>query len=210
MNISADKQQLQRILEQHEYTVYHQASGNSLWAWIKKLLRQLWDLLPPLHLSNGAGETVTSILAFIVLALLSWTIYWFVKQIVRQGRYNKKLELSDIELTWAWHDYLLKAEAFHSEGAWREGVRYVFLGLLFYLHEKEWVSIEKWKTNGEYGEELKSRRGLWMPLFQGSAKLFDQVWYGKAFIDEAGLRSFLDEVQEMIRDSEGGTHAPVE
>jgi hypothetical protein len=210
MNIPEDKEHLRHILDQGEYTAYHQTQHNGLWAWIKKAFLKLWDLLPPLHLSNGAGKTITYLLALSVLGLLVWAIYWFVKQIVRQGRYKKKLVLTDAELMWVWRDYMVKAEQLHAAGTWREGVRYVFLALLFYMQERKWVSIEKWKTNWEYSEELKRNHGEWLPFFQSSAKLFDRIWYGKEFIDEAGLLLFLEEVREIIRDSEGGSHAAVE
>ncbi|WP_409343161.1 DUF4129 domain-containing protein [Paenibacillus sp. MBLB4367] len=207
MSVPDDKERLRDILERDEYRAYDQSGGGtSLWELFGRWLKKLFDFFPSLHVSDGAGSAIAYALAVVVFGLLVWAIYWFSKQLVRQGAFRPKPMLTDEELTWSHRDYLQKAETLKAEGAWREGVRYVFLALLFYMQERSWIAVEKWKTNWEYGEELqRSREGL-VPLFRGSAKLFDRVWYGKEPIDEAGLTAFYEQVRETVGETEASRH----
>ncbi|RAV16438.1 DUF4129 domain-containing protein [Paenibacillus contaminans] len=208
MSVADDKERLRDILEGGEYKAYYDSGGESLWDIFGRWLRKLFDFFPALHVSDGTGSVIAYGLAAVVFFMLVWAIYWFSKQIVRHGRVRPgKPLLTDEELTWSLRDYMQKAEALKAEGAWRESVRFLFLALLFYMQERSWVTVEKWKTNWEYGEELqRSREGL-VPLFRSSAGLFDRVWYGKEPINEADLTAFYEQVRSTVRETEASRDA---
>ncbi|SEP00688.1 hypothetical protein [Paenibacillus sp. OV219] len=210
MNVSEDKDRLRSILERDEYTVYHhESNNNTLSEWLRGLLRKLMDLFPSVHMSRGQESITTYALAAIILALLIAALYWFAKQMVRQGQIRQRLQLSEDELTWSYRDYLQNAEQLKKEGALRESVRFIFLALLFYMQECRWVRIEKGKTNWEYAEELKLGNDGLLPLFKSGAILFDRVWYGKEAIQEASLNEFYEQVRSVIQATapEGGARS---
>jgi len=183
---SDDKQQLLDILQQDEYTVYHHEHGSSSWGWLGKLLEKIASWFPDLHFADGSGQIGSYIVLLVVLALAGYGIYWFSRQWVGHRRYRKTALWRPEEPSRSYEDYWRQAAELATAGAWREGLRQVYLALLFYLEAQGRLRVEMWKTNWEYAAELANAPEV--PLFRESSLLFDRVWYGH---EEATEERFL-------------------
>ena len=60
----------------------------------------------------------------------------------------------------------------------------MFLALLLYFHEKEWLEARIWKTNWEYYEEIRKVNQEWADQFYHLALLFDEATYGERKVDK--------------------------
>jgi hypothetical protein len=98
---------------------------------------------------------ISYVLLAILLVLIALAIYWFSKQIVRQRHIRLSSFLPEGEIIRSYSYYGQQAAAFGEAGDWREGVRSVFLTLLFYLESQKRIRVESWKTNWEYAAELE-------------------------------------------------------
>ncbi|WP_312115097.1 DUF4129 domain-containing protein [Brevibacillus reuszeri] len=203
MSLLQDKQRLQEILSQDEF-MSHQADGeNLLQKGIRYLIEWLAKLFKWTEVPAGASNAIsTGILILAGLGLI-FVIYWMTKRIVWEQKRKRSLFVHGEKIR-AYTDYLRDAKEQGQAGNWREGERSLFLALLVYLQTREWIRIEKWKTNWEYADELQMNQPLAEELFRRHARTFDQVWYGQTVIDEELFWERLKELEVFCR--EEGQH----
>jgi hypothetical protein len=80
-----DKDILKEILAQDEYTDYHHASGGGFWDFLDPVFHWVKGLFPNFDApSDGVVSLFTYALIALLLGLLFFAVYWFVKQLVRQ------------------------------------------------------------------------------------------------------------------------------
>ncbi|MBD0383657.1 DUF4129 domain-containing protein [Paenibacillus sedimenti] len=208
-SVQHDKEQIQNILNQDEYTSYHPVTNGSFWDWLKPLLQPLWrkirSWLPDFHVSEAASNWLTLGVTVLLIGIAGFAIYWFSKQIIRQKRIRSEAYLPAGELSRSYDYYWQQASEMRRTGEWREGVRSVFLSFLFYLESKRSIRVEKWKTNWEYAEELTGAAPHLAPLFQESSLVFERIWYGKEDVTEEQFASMYEQVAQVIG-REGDSH----
>ncbi|MGO4272449.1 hypothetical protein AB4Z22_21855, partial [Paenibacillus sp. TAF58] len=85
-SLQEDKEQLEQILHQSEYTAYEVKENGSLWAWLKPLFRKIRSWLPDFQVSDSVTDWLTVGVTVILLGIASFAIYWFLKQIIWQKR----------------------------------------------------------------------------------------------------------------------------
>ncbi|MBP1990891.1 DUF4129 domain-containing protein [Paenibacillus eucommiae] len=196
--LSEDKEKLKQILSKDEYTAYTRSEG---WSF-RELLRWLWrkflGLFPDLQMSKGVGSLLTYGLLLIVLAVIVFAIYWFSKQLLRQGRVRMRSYLPEGELSRSYSYYWQQAAEYGAAGNWREGIRSVFLSLLFYLEAQKHIRVEKWKTNWEYADELAGAEPSLVPLLHDCSLLFERVWYGKQEANEAIFAAIYERAAQLL------------
>jgi hypothetical protein len=207
LTLPEDKEKLKGILSRDEYTAYTGAGQNPLWAWLLRLYRKLKSYFPDLHLPGQTINWLTIILLFVLMAGIAWAIYWFSKQIIRQRRIAAKPYLSPGELSRSYLYYWLQAQELGEAGLWREGVRSVFLTLLFFLEEQELIRVQKWKTNWEYAQEIAEADPVWVQLFHESSIRFEQIWYGKEEVSEPVYRAMVASVAQVLDKEVSAHHA---
>lgn len=210
IQVPEDKQRIEEILSRDEYTAYLQGKGGSFWEWLKPVGRWLRSLLPDIKVSEGAGAFMAYGLMTIALLLVAYAIYWFSKQLIRQGRIRDKAYLPEDELNRSYDYYWQEALMLGRTRNWREGVRYGFLALLFYLEDQERIRVEKWKTNWEYAAELSETAPELAGVFQDSSLLFERIWYGKEVVSDADYTTMIRKVGQTIGKEGADRYAQME
>ncbi|MEW9701191.1 DUF4129 domain-containing protein [Paenibacillus sp. SI8] len=208
--MNSDKELLEDILNQDEYKAYDVKEHGSLLEWLKPFFRKLWSWLPDFNVSDTAADWVTLIFLVLLIAMAVFAIYWFSRQLIKQKRIRSKAYLPLGELSRSYDYYWGQAAALRGTREWREGVRLVFLSLLFYLEEKRSIRVEKWKTNWEYAEELTGTAPLLLPVFQESSLVFERIWYGKEDVTEEQFVSMYGQVAGVIGNEGGFKHEKAE
>lgn len=202
-----DKEQLQQILEKEEYTAYETRKDGSIWAWLEPVWRKIKSWLPDFKVSDSVTDWMTAGVAILLIGLVGFAIYWFVKQIVWQKRIRSETYLPEGEISRSYRYYWEQATELRAAEAWREGVRAVFLSLLFYMEDARMIRVEKWKTNWEYAEELERSASSLVPLFHESSLLFERIWYGKESVTEGQFTWLYEQVARVIGRKGGFTDA---
>ncbi|NEW09219.1 DUF4129 domain-containing protein [Paenibacillus sp. SYP-B3998] len=209
-SVQQDKEQLQNILNQDEYTAYAIKEHGSLREWLKPLFRKIRSWLPDFKMSEGTADLFTLGLIVLLFAIAIFAIYWFSKQMIWQKRIRKKAYLPTGDSSRSYDYYWQQAALLRETSDWREGVRSVFLSLLFYLEEKRSIRVEKWKTNWEYTEELIGKAPSIVPLFQESSLVFERIWYGKEEVTEELFDTMYEQVAQVIGREGDFTHEKAE
>jgi hypothetical protein len=207
LDLPQDKEKLKEILSKDEYTAYTGSGHGSFWDFLKPLFRKLKSLFPDFHVSKGAGDWMTILLLLLLLVLVGFAIYWLCKQLIRQGRVSARPYLPGGEISRSYRYYWEQAREFETSGAWREGVRSVFLTLLFYLEERSLIRVEKWKTNWEYVDEMTGTDPTWIALFRESSLLFEQIWYGKEEVSPDVFTAMYARVAQVLEKEVADRHA---
>jgi hypothetical protein len=197
--LSEDKEMLKAILSRDEYTAYTKKDHSSFWDLLKPVWRKLRSLFPDFHVPKGTGTLLSYGILIIVLALAALAIYWFSKQIIRQGRIRTASYLPEGEISRSYTYYWQQAAEHGGSGAWREGIRFVFLTLLFYLEAQRLLRVETWKTNWEYASELSGSDPDLVRLFQDCSLLFEQIWYGNEETTETVFSSMHERVALVLQ-----------
>ncbi|MBP1966899.1 DUF4129 domain-containing protein [Paenibacillus aceris] len=197
-SLQDDKEQLLDILKQDEYTAYEAQKNGSLWSWLEPVFRKIKSWLPHFEVSDSVTDWLTVGLAILLLGIAAFAIYWFVKQIIWQKRVRSEAYLTQGQVSRSYRYYWQQAADLRGAGDWREGVRSVFLSLLFYMEDARLIRVEKWKTNWEYAEELTGTASSLVPLFQDSSLLFERIWYGKEAVTEQQFTWLYEQVARVI------------
>ncbi len=97
--------------------------------------------------------------------------------------------------------WLVLAEEFTIKGEIRLAMRALYLATLAYLAEHEMITIEIYKSNREYEQELNRRaheREELRIIFSKSLNLFERVWYGMYRIPRADFDDFAANQKRIL------------
>jgi hypothetical protein len=97
--------------------------------------------------------------------------------------------------------WLALTEEYAAKGELRLAMRALYLATLAYLAEQELITIEVYKSNREYEQELKRRahdREEMLILFSKSLNLFEHVWYGMYRIPPADFDDFSMNLKRIL------------
>ena len=89
--------------------------------------------------------------------------------------------------------WLVLAEELTVKGELRLAMRALYLATLAYLAEHQLITIEIYKSNREYEQELRRRaheRKELLDIFSTSLNLFERVWYGMYSIPRVDFEDF--------------------
>ncbi|OXM13648.1 DUF4129 domain-containing protein [Paenibacillus herberti] len=198
-----ERRELEGILAGEEYTAYRKGPGFSLWDWLLEGLGRLLKYIFP-GLTPGKG-TISVFAILIVLALVGfivWIGWLLLNRRSRTGRLRSGDWLEPGEDSRSWHYYAELGDRHGAEEDWRDGIRAVFLALLFYLEEQGALRVELWKTNREYLDELSESGSSHMPALKEAMELFERIWYGKL----EGSQELFESMRNLLTEvtGEGG------
>ena len=97
--------------------------------------------------------------------------------------------------------WLVLAEEFTAKGDLRLAMRALYLATLAYLAEHEMITIEIYKSNREYEQELNRRAHECEELriiFSKSLNSFERVWYGMYHIPRADFDDFAANQKRIL------------
>ncbi|WNS77469.1 DUF4129 domain-containing protein [Bacillus sp. DTU_2020_1000418_1_SI_GHA_SEK_038] len=206
------KDELQRILDGKEYRVYYNDSKSMIEIWWEEakkwIAEQLSKLFPSIESTSGASGLILIIILIIVVVLLSIAVFLVARNMKRNRMLRDQKPLQSMqELNWTFQEHLLEARKLEALGDYTLSTRHMFLALLLYLHEKEWLEARIWKTNWEYYDELQKINPSWAENFYHLAHLFDEATYGEREITKVEYDQFCNEamfwLQEPIAKLEG-------
>ncbi|MBY0120460.1 DUF4129 domain-containing protein [Bacillus sp. S/N-304-OC-R1] len=199
------QEELQKILEGNEYRVYYDQSQNLFQLWWKEAKKWISDrlsnLFPSFEPSGNVSSFILIVMIIIIIALLGFVLFFTLRNRMRNRllRNNNPLQ-SNIELNWTYHQHMNEAEKQELLGNYNLSTRHMFLALLLYFHEKEWLEARIWKTNWEYYDELQKVNSRWADQFFYLAYLFDEATYGERNINKEEYSRFKKEAMFWISD----------
>ncbi len=207
VNVDEARDELEKILSKREYTIYHDQSNNVFATWWEKakkwIAEQLERLFPSLEATNTAAEWLIAIIIAVVVILLAVTIFFIVRNRNRKRLFREKTPLhSTKEMDWSYHMHLSEAKKQEHSEKYTLATRHLFLALLLYFHDKEWLEARIWKTNWEYYEELKKVNRQWADQFYHLASFFDEATYGEREVEKEEYIQFRTEVMKWLGESD--------
>ena len=210
------KEKLQEILNGKEYQAYYNEPTNIFATWWEKakkwIAEQLANLFPSMESAGNASGPLLIIMILIIIALLGFVILFLIRnsKMKRQFRDQKPLQ-SVNEMNWSYERHLSEARRLEILEDYTQSTRHLFLALLLFFHEKEWLEARIWKTNWEYYDELRKINKQWANQFYHHALLFDGATYGKYVVQKEEYDKFqteamrwLNEMNELGNEKKGG------
>jgi hypothetical protein len=97
--------------------------------------------------------------------------------------------------------WVVLAEELTAKGELRLAMRALYLATLAYLAEHQMITIEIYKSNREYEQELRRRaheRKELLTIFAKSLNLFERVWYGNYRIPRSEFNNYAAKQKRIL------------
>lgn len=196
------REELKTILNTREYQVYYHSKGflETWWDNAKEwLAKQLAKLFPSLESARSASVPILIVMIAAVVLLLAWLLFL----LIRHGKRNRMLRnqkplQSMMEIQWSSDRHLNEALKQESLSEYSLATRHLFLALLLYFHEKNWLEARIWKTNWDYYEELRKINQQDAGQFYSLAHFFDEVTYGERKVNKEDYLQFEQDAMKWL------------
>jgi hypothetical protein len=201
------REEIEGILNGREYKAYQEESKGLIQIWweqLKEWFANLLDkLFPTIEVSRGFSGTVLFIIIAVTLILLLLLTFFLIRNDKRKKplHHNKPLQTMN-EMHWTYGMHLTEATNRETMGEYRLATRHMFLALLLYFHEKEWLTARIWKTNWEYYDELQKVNQQWANQFYSLALIFDEVTYGERIMQQEEYIRFKNGAMKWLSDEQ--------
>jgi hypothetical protein len=106
------------------------------------------------------------------------------------------------EINWSFQQHLIEARKLEDLEDYTLSTRHLFLALLLYFHEKEWLVAKIWKTNWEYYDELRKVNQQCADQFYLLASFFDEVTYGERKVQKKEYIQFQMGAMKWFEENE--------
>ncbi len=186
--------------------------------WVDKLMDWLIGLLPAgdrrTASSNANWITSVRVAVFVLLiGILCALVYILWRSWMRRQNAQAEIVAAAVESTpnlenddTAADDlpvnrWLELARELTEKGSWRLAIRAFYLATLANLAENELITIEKFKSNREYENELHRRahqKEALLKAFSKSREVFERVWYGMYEITRPDLDHYAAIQKRMM------------
>jgi hypothetical protein len=193
----------------------------SLGHWMDDGIKWLIDLIGnhravPQNRTSGVpfAPALLNVLAYILLAAAAGTAILFAIRVLKTKRPRLPVPVADSENPHREHEgiaadelpddewYKLASEKI-AAGDLRQAQRAIFLAILSRLASRRFITIERWKSNCDYENEL-ARRAKHLPelpqLYVESRLGFERCWYGPGTLTPQELEKYGG-IYERIRDA---------
>ena len=206
-NVDVTRDELEKILNGDEYTDYTNQSSNVFLIWWEKVKSWLADLLeqlfPSLEKTSVLAGPILTIFIVVGLLLIAIVLFFIIRNGNRKRKFRDKTPLQSMkEIDWSYQMHLTEAMKQESLEQLSPATRHLFLALLLYFHEKEWLKARIWKTNWEYYEELKIVSQQSADQFYHLAYFFDEATYGEREVQRAEYMQFRMEVMKSLGETD--------
>ncbi|EDL64931.1 DUF4129 domain-containing protein [Bacillus sp. SG-1] len=200
------RDELQDILDDREYTVYqpeNQGFSQSLWEKIRDtFIDWLNNLFPGYAVSQGGGTMITVVLVILGLAALTITLLLVSRNVINKRKFAQQKPLQHLsEKDWSYREHLAESQKQEEAEEYSPAVRHLFLALLLYFDEKEWLAARKWKTNWDYYEELEKVNKEWAERFYSLALKFDEAAYGGREIQREEFIPYKEQAMKWMNET---------
>ncbi|MEI2665288.1 DUF4129 domain-containing protein [Rossellomorea sp. LJF3] len=207
LNENRARDQLEDILEREEYQAYLQNNQDLLsgmWEKAKEWIRGLLgNIDPSLEPTGGAASGILITLIVLVVGILLLIAFSAVRNGVRRRRFRSNKPLQSMnEMEWSYTRHLEEARKQEDLGDYSKATRHMFLALLLYFHEREYLEARVWKTNWEYYDELRKVNQRWADRFYRLALLFDEVAYGEREVEKEEYLHYKQEARSWLENGD--------
>ncbi|CRK83197.1 DUF4129 domain-containing protein [Neobacillus massiliamazoniensis] len=197
------RNELKDILNQKEYRIYYQDSKSLLEVWWEKakewIAHLLQKLFPSIHSASKASGPILIAVIIAVLILLGVAIFFIIRHQRRKRMLSNRKPLQSMkEMNWSFQRHLEEAGKQEALGEYSLSTRHLFLALLLYFHEQEWLVARIWKTNWDYYDELRKVNQQDAQQFYQLATFFDEVTYGGRQVRREEYIEFQSEVMNWL------------
>jgi hypothetical protein len=166
--------------------------------WIAHLLQKLF---PSFHSASKASVPILIAVIIVVLILLGVAIFFTIRHQRRKRMLRNRKPLQSMkEMNWSFQRHLEETGKQESLGEYSLSTRHLFLALLLYFHEQEWLVARIWKTNWDYYDELRKVNQQDAQQFYQLARFFDEVTYGGRQVRREEYIEFQSEVMNWLGD----------
>ncbi len=201
MNRARDE--LEQILDQREYQIYYQDDRNFIQIWWDNAKSWLVDILnnwfDSLEQSTTFAQGILVIVTIIVLLGVIIAGIIGVRTIGRKRSFYDHQALHSIgQKEWTYKDHLTEADKQENLQQYIVAIRHLFVALLLYLDEKQFIEAQNTKTNKEYYEEIRGIDQKKAEHFFRIALVFDQVTYGKQIIEKKAFVRYRNTIRSWI------------
>jgi len=209
-NLDMAKEDIRDILNGKEYQLYANESKSILTIWWERakewLANQLEKMFPSLEsASNSAAGPILIAIIVVVVAMIAILAFLLVRRQVRKRKYKENKPFQSLkEMEWTYQTHLDEATRLESQGDYTLSTRHLFLSLLLYFHENEWLVARIWKTNWEYYDELRKVNREWADRFFNLALLFDEITYGDRTIEKHEYIKYKSLVLDWLSEAKEG------
>lgn len=198
---------IQEILNKHEYQAYNRESQNIFAVWWEKAMKWIAEQLEVLFPSIQSAETTAGFLLntiiVVTIAIVLRAAFLIIRNAKRKQKFRDKQPLQSMkEISWSFGKHLSEAQRFEAAGDYNSSTRHLFLALLLFFHEKEWLEARIWKTNWEYYDELRKINQAWAKEFYHLALYFDEVTYGEHIVQKDEYSQFHANVMKWLENSD--------
>jgi hypothetical protein len=206
LNEKNARDELQNILDDREYTVYqgdNQGFFQRIWENIRDtVIDWLNNLFPEYQVSQGSGTIITVFLVILGLAALAIVLFLVSRNMINKRKFANQKPLQHLaEKDWSYREHLVESQKQEEAEDYSLAVRHLFLALLLYFHEKEWLQARKWKTNWEYYEELLKVNKEWAEQFYSLALKFDEAAYGEREIQQKEFIPYKETAMKWLNEN---------
>ncbi|BAM46715.1 MAG: hypothetical protein GX972_03320 [Amphibacillus sp.] len=191
---------LEKILNSKEYQAYYQDNRNILqriWdyikEWVLELINKWFDGLTP---SSSVGDLIVAVILIVLMLVVVCLAIYLIRNFHRSKQLKRHQPLKEITINGVsileYQNLLEEAELKHN---YQASVRFQFLILLYELDQMQWLKVERWKTNWDYYQEIKSMSREKAEQFYQLAIYFEATTYGNRQVDNAAYEKYVKQVQ---------------
>ena len=186
--------------------------------WVDKLMDWLIELLPTGDQRTASSDanwisSVRVAVYMLLIGLLCALVYILWRSWMRRQNAQTEMIAAAVESTPNLEDddttaddlpvnrWLEIARELTTKGSWRLAMRAFYLATLANLADAELITIEKFKSNREYENELHRRahqKEALLEAFSKSRKVFERVWYGMYEISRPDLNQYAAIQKRMM------------
>jgi hypothetical protein len=162
---------------------------------------------------GGLGQVLFVVLTGLVAAMLLIAVFlalrhWLQDRSPAVVRRAGQIESGsdDVEIEPAQQDVASlwrQSDELASTGRFLEAVRTLYLAVLALLHQASLIRFERTRTNGEYADQLRSRKNVHGP-FLGLTNLFEVKWYGERRCEEGDYSACRGYAESIRLESKTG------
>lgn len=203
MNENKARDQIEEILDGKEYKAYLQENQGLLAGWWEKakewIQEQLQKIDPSFEPTGAAASGILITMIVIIVVILLIIAFISVRNGVRRRKFRSNKPLKSMnEMEWSYTRHLEEAYKQEALKEYSKATRHMFLALLLYFHEQDYLEARVWKTNWEYYDELRKVNHEWADRFYRLALLFDEVAYGEREVQENEYLHYKQESHSWI------------
>jgi hypothetical protein len=154
--------------------------------WIESLLNSTFSTLQNASEISGNLSVIFITAALLIMAGIIITIIVKTSRAFEKRKKVKEILGEKLEEGTTPESLKARASSFESKGDYRQAVRYGFIALLLFMHNRNLLYLDDTKTNEEIYSNLKKLNFKGLKVMKLAMDLFNSSWYGhKTFNSES-------------------------